>query len=265
MTFGKAIASPLLLLILAVTWIPTPLGSAQSGPAGRLSGVVQDSSSAVMPGVEVTVRNLGTGLVRTVTSDAEGRWTIAALPVGSYQLTYEIKGFKKLTKEGVAVEASVARTIDAQLEVEAAPGEEVTVTENVLLLTPDTASTFRQISSKELLQVPTSTRSFTHLLSAEAGVSAELPPVLTNGNGNISPSVNGTRTTSTSLSFNGVDATNLTSNEGSLANNISPAPETLQEVKLQTSLYDASTGRSGGGNFQLITKSGANQIHGSAY
>ena len=218
-----------------------------------------------MPGVEVTVRNLGTGLVRTVTSDAEGRWTIAALPVGSYQLKYEIKGFKKLTKEGVAVEASVARTIDAQLEVEAAPGEEVTVTENVLLLTPDTASTFRQISSKELLQVPTSTRSFTHLLSAEAGVSAELPPVLTNGNGNISPSVNGTRTTSTSLSFNGVDATNLTSNEGSLANNISPAPETLQEVKLQTSLYDASTGRSGGGNFQLITKSGANQIHGSAY
>jgi hypothetical protein len=113
--------------------------------------------------------------------------------------------------------------------------------------------------------VPTSTRSFTHLLSAEAGISADLPPVLGNGNGNISPSVNGTRTTSTSLQFNGVDATNLTSNEGSLTDNISPAPETLQEVKLQTSLYDASTGRSGGGNFQLITKSGSNQLHGSAY
>ena len=140
----------------------------------------------------------------------------------------------------------------------------MTVTENVQLVTPDTASTFRQISSQELLQVPTSTRSFTHLLSAEAGISAELPPVLTNGTGNISPSVNGTRTTSTSLSFNGIDATNLTSNEGSLSNNIAPAPETLQEVKLQTSLYDASTGRSGGGNFQLITKSGTNQFHGSA-
>jgi hypothetical protein len=102
-------------------------------------------------------------------------------------------------------------------------------------------------------------------LSAEAGVSSDLPPVLTNGNGNISPSVNGTRTTSTSLSFNGIDATNITSNEGSLANNIAPAPETLAEVKLQTSLYDASTGRSGGGNFQLITKSGGNAFHGSAY
>ena len=77
--------------------------------------------------------------------------------------------------------------------------------------------------------------------------------------------MNGTRTTSTSLSFNGVDATNITSNEGSLNNNIAPAPETLSEVKLQTSLYDASTGRSGGGNFQLVTKSGTNQFHGSAY
>ena len=88
---------------------------------------------------------------------------------------------------------------------------------------------------------------------------------MTNGNGNQSPSVNGTRTTSTSLFFNGVDATNITSNEGSLNGNIAPAPETLSEVKLQTSLYDASTGRSGGGNFQLITKSGTNQFHGSAY
>src|SRR5690606_9138463 len=68
-----------------------------------------------------------------------------------------------------------------------------------------------------------------------------------------------------SLFFNGVDATNITSNEGALTDNIAPAPETLQEVKLQTSLYDASTGRSGGGNFQLVTKSGGNGLNGSAY
>ena len=165
----------------------------------------------------------------------------------------------------MAIEASVPRTTEVKLEVEASPGQSITVTENVKLATTETASTFRQISSQELLEMPTSTRSFTHLLSAEGGVSADLPPVLTNGNGNISPSVNGTRTTSTSLSFNGIDATNLTSNEGALSNNIAPAPETLQEVKLQTSLYDASTGRSGGGNFQLITKSGTNKFHGTAY
>jgi hypothetical protein len=234
----------------------------QSGPSGTLSGVVKDQTGAVLPGVYVSVRNTGTDLSRTALTDDLGRWTIPVLPVGPYQVSFEFASFKKLTKDGVTVEASIVRTIDAELEV-GATTETVNVTENVQLVTPDTASTFRQISSQELLEVPTSTRSFTHLLSAESGISAELPPVLTNGNGNISPSVNGTRTTSTSLSFNGVDATNLTSNEGSLSNNIAPAPETLQEVKLQTSLYDASTGRSGGGNFQLITKSGTNQFHGT--
>ena len=235
----------------------------QSAPSGILSGVVKDQTGAVLPGVSVEVKNTGTDQSRTVITNDVGRWTLSALPVGTYQVSFELPSFKKLQKDGVGVEASVTRTIDAALEV-GASSETVNVTENVQLVTPDTASTFRQISSQELLQVPTSTRSFTHLLSAESGISAELPPVLTNGTGNISPSVNGTRTTSTSLSFNGIDATNLTSNEGSLSNNIAPAPETLQEVKLQTSLYDASTGRSGGGNFQLITKSGTNQFHGSA-
>src|SRR5688500_20291217 len=88
---------------------------------------------------------------------------------------------------------------------------------------------------------------------------------MTNGNGNQAPSVNVTRTTSTSLFCNGIDATNITTNEGSLNDNIAPAPETLQEVKLQTSLYDASTGRSGGGNFQLVTKQGGNFLDGTAY
>lgn len=162
------------------------------------------------------------------------------------------------------VEAAVPRTLDSRLE----PGaiqESVMVVGGTELVQRETPTTFRQISSVELQEVPSSTRSFTYLLSAEGGVSAELPPVLTNSNGNISPSVNGLRTTSNSLSFNGIDATNLSSNEGSLTDNISPALETLEEVKLQTSLYDASTGRSGGGNFQLITKSGGNEFHGSLY
>jgi hypothetical protein len=234
------------------------------GPTGTLSGVVSDPTGAVMVSVGVTIKNVGTGVTRTATTDQQGRWLVPALPVGTYEVSYEVKDFKKLTQEGVAVEAAITRNLPAQLEVAAIAGQTITVIDSVELATPDTAATFRQISAQELTSVPTSTRSFTHLLSAEAGVSSDLPPVLTNGNGNISPSVNGTRTTSTSLSFNGVDATNLTSNEGALTNNIAPAPETLEEVKLQTSMYDASTGRSGGGNFQLITKSGTNRFHGTA-
>ena len=249
------------LLACAIALLGNAVISAQS--AGTLSGVVKDPSGAVMPAVAVTIRNVGTGQTRTAESDGLGRWVVNTLPVGLYQISYEAKDFQKLVQDGVTIEASVPRNIEAMLQIQAAAGQTVTVFENVKLAQTETAATFRQFSSQDLLELPTSTRSFTHLLSAEGGVSADLPPVLTNGNGNISPSVNGTRTTSTSLSFNGIDATNITSNEGALSNNIAPAPETLEEVKLQTSMYDASTGRSGGGNFQLITKSGTNDLHGT--
>jgi hypothetical protein len=103
------------------------------------------------------------------------------------------------------------------------------------------------------------------LLTATAGVSSDLPPVASNDTGAISPSVNGTKQTSNSVLYNGVDITSMLSNTGTLDEGLSPAPETIEEVKLQTSLYDASTGRSGGGNFQLVTKSGTNRMNGSFY
>lgn len=237
---------------------------AQSGTAGTLTGVVQDPNGANLPGVSVVVKNIGTGATRTTTTGEDGHWTLPGLPIGAYEVTYEMTGFKKRVRDRVEVEASIPRTLEDKLEV-GEIGIVVNITDGAALITPETSAVARQLSSEQLVQVPTSTRSFTQLLSAEAGVSSDLSPVLTNGNGNQSPSVNGTRTTSTSLFFNGIDATNITSNEGSLNGNIAPAPETLSEVKLQTSLYDASTGRSGGGNFQLVTKSGTNQFHGTGY
>jgi len=231
---------------------------------GSLSGTVADVTGALVQGTTVTVKNVASNAVRTVITNDDGRWTISALPVGNYSVSYQKEGFKKSINENVAVEASVPRTIEARLEVGGIENI-VTVTSDQPLVQTESAATSRQITGGEITRIPTSTRSFTGLLSSEAGVSTDLSPVATNGNGNQSPSVNGTRTTATSLYFNGVDATNISSNEGSLSDNIAPAPETLQEVKLQTSLYDASTGRSGGGNFQLVTRSGGNDFRGNAY
>jgi Carboxypeptidase regulatory-like domain/TonB dependent receptor len=238
--------------------------AAFSQTSGSLTGTVADPTGALVQGATVKVKNIETNLTRSATTNDEGRWTMPVLSVGNYKVTYEKEGFKTSFSETVSVEASVQRNLDVSLEI----GEIeniVAVTSEQPLIQANSATIARQITGEEITKIPTSTRSFTGLLSAEAGVSSELSPVGVNGNGNVSPSVNGTRTTSTSLSFNGIDATNITSNEGSLNDNISPAPETLKEVKLQTSLYDASTGRSGGGNFQLVTKSGGNSFNGSAY
>ena len=165
---------------------------AQSSSSGSLTGVVQDPNGASLPGVNIVLKNVGTGATRTVTTNDEGRWTMAALPVGTYELTYELAGFKKRVREQVEVEASVPRTLEDKLEV-GDVGATINIVEGAALVTPDTATTFRQLSAEELVSVPTSTRSFTQLLSTEAGVNTELSPVLTNGNGNQSPAVNGTR------------------------------------------------------------------------
>jgi len=238
--------------------------SAQSGPTGGLSGVVRDAAGLVIPNAEVKVFGDDIGFQRETKANDEGYWEMRFLPAGRYRAEVVAPGFRKQVQTEIRIEAAVVQTVNTRLEV-GPLSDAVTVVGEMPLVNPSTAATFRQIDTKELLQVPTATRSFTHLLAAEPGVSADLPPVLVNGTGNISPSVNGLRTTSNSVQFNGVDATNLSSNEGSLTDNISPAPETLEEVKLQTSMYDAGVGRSGGGNFQLVTRAGSNDLHGSLY
>jgi hypothetical protein len=259
----RCLAGVLVALVVLGAAVPH-IVLAQGSPSGTLTGTITDSSGAVLPGVTVTARNVQTSLTQSTVSGGEGDWRIPALPVGPYELTFELDGFKKVTRSGIIVAAAGVHTVPVTLEVGAVT-EVVQVTADAALLSVTTAATARSLTSEELEAVPTSTGSFTHLLSSEAGVSADLPPVLTNGTGNISPSVNGTRTTSTSLFFNGIDATNLTTNEGAMNDNVSPATDTLQEVKLQTSMYDASTGRSGGGNFQLVTRSGTNSLQGTAH
>ncbi|HUF03200.1 MAG TPA: TonB-dependent receptor [Aridibacter sp.] len=249
---------------LALGMIVLSAGSAYGQVTGNLSGKVTDTTGAVIQGATVTVRNVSTGLSRVVVTDEDGRWVANLLPTGRYEVQLEAEGFKKGSVSGVEVEAAITRNIDSSLEIGTSEVF-VDVSTDFPLVQAESATTSRQITGEQLIKTPTSVRSFTALLGSEAGVSSELSPVGVNGTGNVSPSVNGTRTTSTSLFFNGVDATNITSNEGSLTDSISPAPETLEEVKLQTSLYDASTGRSGGGNFQLVTKTGGNDFTGSAY
>ena len=136
-------------------------------------------------------------------SGSSGDWRITALPLGTYEVVFELDGFKKLMRSGVTVEAAVPRSLPVILEI-GGLSEMVRVDADAQLLTVSSSATARSLSGADLEIIPTSTGSFTHLLSSEAGVSADLPPVLTNGTGNISPSVNGTRTTSTSLFFNGI-------------------------------------------------------------
>jgi hypothetical protein len=240
------------------------LGFAQGSPTGAVNGQVVDETQGAAPGVTITARQVGTGETRVTLTNTDGFYSLVALPVGVYTLTFQLDGFKSHTREGVRVEAAVPVTVNASLSVGGVT-DTVTVQAEAPVLQTSTAAVSRQLSTEELEAIPSSTRNFTHLLTATTGVSADLPPVGSNDTGSVSPSVNGTKTTSNSVLYNGVDITSMLSNTGTLDEGLVPAPETIEEVKLQTSLYDASTGRSGGGNFQLVTKSGANRVAGSVY
>jgi hypothetical protein len=251
---------------------------AQSSSNTGLTGRVADQAGASISGATVILTRVETGERRTVKTDSAGGWEARFLSPGIYRIVFESQGFKRLARDGVAVTTAEMVTVNVQLEV-GAVDQTVEVTANSEMVSSGSATIVRTLDRRELEGLPTSARNFTQLLVIEPGVSADISELLSNDNASISPSVNGARTTNNSFVFNGVDVTNLlccnsringsrgTIDEGggTLSRNIAPALETLQEVKLQTSLYDAATGRNGGGAFQLVSKSGANDLHGSVY
>ena len=251
---------------------------AQTGANTGLTGRVSDPAGASIAGVTVTVISVDTDQQRTVRTNSTSVWEVRFLTPGVYRLVFECPGFKKLTQDGVNVTTAEVAVVNVQLEV-GSIDQSIDVTANAEMLSQGSATMVRTLDRRELEGLPTLARNFTQLLVIEPGVSADISELLSNDNASISPSVNGARTTNNSIVFNGIDVTSLlccnsrvngskgTIDEGggTLSRNLAPALETLQEVKLQTSLYDAGTGRNGGGNFQLVSKSGTNQFHGSAY
>jgi hypothetical protein len=264
-----------IVFVLALTVVPV---AAQTGASTGLTGRVTDATGAAIQGATVTLTNTDTGLTRSVTTSATGDWEIRFLTPGICRVTFEHPGFKSLRRGGVIATTGEMTTLNAVLEV-GNVAEAIQVTADARMTSAASATMVRTLDRKELEALPTSARNITQLLVIEPGVSADISELLSNDNASISPSVNGARTTNNSFVFNGIDVTNLLccnsringargtvdAGGGTLSRNIAPAPETLEEVKLQTSLYDAATGRNGGGIFQVVSKSGTNSLRGSAY
>jgi carboxypeptidase family protein len=270
---ARGLSGVYLVVAIAMTTV-----LAQTGSNTGLTGRVADPTGASISGAIITLTKVDTGEKRTIKTDSAGGWEVRFLSAGIYRLVFEAEGFKKLSRDGVTVTTAEMAPVNVQLEV-GSVDQTVEVTANAEMISSGSATIVRTLDRKELEGLPTSSRNFTQLLVIEPGVSADISELLSNNNASISPSVNGARTTNNSFVFNGVDVTNLlccnsrvngsrgTIDEGggSLSRNIAPALETLQEVKLQTSLYDAATGRNGGGAFQLVSKSGTNGFHGGLY
>lgn len=240
---------------------------------GRISGTVKDASNAVVPNAGVTATNVNTGVQQRVTTESAGFYSFPDLPVGHYTITIEKSGFKAYERTGITIDASSALIVDAVLEV----GEQalsVTVNESVIRAETSDTQMGEVTSGVKMATVPLNGRSYTDLLALQPGV---VPATSLSSNtqqdvgvsalspsGGLNPgtiSINGQREFSNAFIVNGSDAEEDV-NSGTA---IIPNLDSIAEFRILTSNFDAEYGGHSGGQINVVTKSGTNQLHGDAF
>jgi Carboxypeptidase regulatory-like domain/TonB-dependent Receptor Plug Domain len=259
MNGGKEIALLLAVCMLALQGVPT---LAQSPTTGRITGTVKDKNGGVIAGAVVTVVSRATQDERKATTDNEGHYVVQLLPSGAYRVSITASGFKAAPFDSITVFITETTSINADLDVGAAIHESLTVSASSLIQTAG-PQLGRVVDSRAVSELPLATRNFTQILALSPGTAVDLPDNTAVGRNSQNVSVNGARSTQNNFHINGVFALNVNTNAAALLP--VPAPETIQEFKVQTSLYDATFGRSAGGNIQAVTKSGSNDSHGAVY
>ncbi len=231
------------------------------GTTGSISGTVTDPNGAVVPGATVKVTNTSTNQTRESSAGSDGGFAFQALPPGRYKVEVTAANFAPYTVEA-DVNITQTTSIDAKLGVGGVGGD-VTVDYEAPVIQPESSQQGRVVTGVTLNQLPLPTRNFQQLLTLSAGAQSDVSNTTELGRGDAVISVNGQRRTSNSVRINGIDANSIGTN--STPNIAVPAPDSLQEFIVQTSLYDASNGRNAGGNVEAITRSGTNNLHGNAY
>jgi len=238
----------------------TSCAFAQSPTTGRIAGTVKDQRGALIAGAEVNISSKATAEERRVTTDDQGNYTVPLLASGAYRVRVMLMGFAPAVYDPVQVVITETTTVDVDLVL---AGPDTVAVRIDPLLQRDGPQLGRVVDSRAVSELPLATRNFTQILALSPGTSVSLPDNTALGRNSQNVSVNGARVTQNDFEINGIDANNLTTNAA--ASVAVPAPESIQEFKVQTSLYAATFGRGGGGNIQAVTRSGTNNFHGAAY
>ena len=224
-------------------------------------GTVTDSSGAVVPGVEITVTQLETNFTRTVVADESGKYVLTALPLGTYRVEASISGFKKFSQIGIVLEVNRNARVDPVMEVGGVT-ETVSITGDAPLVNTSDASMGRTVDNKEILTLPLVNRDLYTLLTLTPGVDQTDATNPLGSPAQISV-VNGSSSGTGSISYY-LDGGNNTAGLRNTGNAL-PNPDAVQEFRVITNSYSAEFGRFAAGMVDVVTKSGANAIHGSLF
>jgi hypothetical protein len=253
----RFLSGAILSLLCAASVFP------QASQTGGITGVVTDSGGALVQGATVDVISESTGKSeRTATTSGDGGFSFTLLKPGTYRVEITAPNFKKAVVSPVQVRIGESTRQDVTLEAGRIE-ETVNVEASASLINPSSAVTGQPLGAETLRQLPLASPNFLFLLSLSAGTASEPTDVRTAGRGTADVNVNGQRTSNNSISLEGINV-----NDFNLAHFDTvplPNPSTLEEMKVSTSLYDASQGSKGGGALGLVIKSGSKDYHWEAY
>lgn len=244
-----------LLVLLSSTLLLAQSDSSQ------ITGFVRDASGAAVPNAKVSATNENTGIERTANTNNDGNFILTNLPPGYYTVNVELTGFKKFVSKQNKLDASIPLSLAINLEVGTVT-ESVEVTASVAAVQADSAMVGRTIESQQIQNMALNGRNPLLLAQLKPGVRSGNMSRFTFGLDSAGLAINGARTQDFLITFDGAVGIRTRSNGTSVG---TADPDTVQEVQILTSNYNAEYGRSAGGMVRMVTKSGGRDFHFSAY
>ena len=254
-------------LAVGVVLLVGTLGGAraygQGGATGAISGTVVDTSGGAVANAEVQIIDPRTeAVVRKVSTNADGAFIVTLLPPASYYLVVNKSGFAEAKAEGVEVHVTETTSLTISIKPGAVT-EKVEISAQVTSVETTNATTGQSIGTSTIRELPLATQNYQQLLTLSTGAQGELNSAAQLGRGTVKLFVNGQREDNNNFLIEGISATDYNVAQATYVP--LPNPDVIQEFKVQTSLYDASQGRDGGGNVNAILKSGTKTLHGDVY
>ncbi len=248
-----------ILVFCAALLAPGNAGAQSTG--GRVRGTVSDSSGGAVAAATVQLVNEATHATRQVQSNENGEYIFLEVPVGSYQVEVAVQGFKKYLRKGIPVNLNEVLSVDVTLQIGGAT-ETVEVTGAPPVVDTTSTQLGAIVNERSSTQLPLNTRDVFQLLQLQPGVQSQIGNNLFYGSDKPGVvTVNGGRGRSNNYSVNGGDSNDLFANLPA----VQPSPDSIEEFRVITNSFDAEYGRNSGAVVNVVTKSGTNDIHGSAY
>jgi Carboxypeptidase regulatory-like domain len=233
------------------------------GTGGRILGRLSDPSGAVLSGAKVTATNEATGVNHDASSNDTGDYVFPDLPVGTYTLTFDLKGFKKAIRRSINLDINQIITLNMALQLGAAQ-EVVDVTSEAPLVDTTSTQLGAVVNNRSVNELPLNARDTYQFLQLQPGVQSQLGSsgsTFYGSNDAGAVSVNGGRGRANNFEVNGGDANDAFVNLPT----IQPTPDAIDEFRVISNTFDAEYGRNSGAVVNVVTKSGTNQFHGDIY